>query len=160
MGSGDHFIITLYSIMSYGLIFWGNSTDSNNIFKIQKRLIRIITNSNKNAPCRELFKSLNILPLQLQYIYSILLFITKNKDQFSLNSHIHAINTRHKNNLYVSAANLTLYQKGVYYSGIKIFNHLPITIKNLSSDRNRFQIALKKYLLSNSFYSLEEYFNT
>ena len=160
MGSGDHFIITLYSIMSYGLIFWGNSTDSNNIFKIQKRLIRIITNSNKNAPCRELFKSLNILPLQLQYIYSILLFITKNKDQFSLNSHIHAINTRHKNNLYVPAANLTLYQKGVYYSGIKIFNHLPTTIKNLSSDRNKFQIALKKFLLNNSFYSLEEYFNT
>jgi hypothetical protein len=45
-----------HSIMSYGLIFWGNSTDSNNIFKIQKRLIRIITNSNKNAPYRKLFK--------------------------------------------------------------------------------------------------------
>jgi len=148
-----------HSIMSYGLIFWWNSTDSNDIFKIQTRLIRIITNSNKNVPCRELFKSLNILPLQSQYIYSILLFITKNKDQFSLNSHIHAINTRHKNNLYVPAPNLTLYQKGVYYSGIKIFNHLPTTIKNLSSDRNKFPIALKKFLLNNSFYSLEEYFN-
>ena len=40
-------------------------------------------NSNKNASCRELFKILNILSLQSQYIYSILLFITKNKDQFS-----------------------------------------------------------------------------
>jgi hypothetical protein len=39
-----------HSIMSYGLIFWGNSTDSNDIFKIQKKLIRIITNSNNNAP--------------------------------------------------------------------------------------------------------------
>ena len=149
-----------HSIMSCGLIFWGNSTDSNDIFKIQNRLIRISTNSNKNAPCRKVFKSLNILPLQSLYIYSILLFISKNKDQFSLNSHIHAINTRHKNNLYVSAANLTLYQKGVYYSGIKVFTHLPITIKNLSSDRNTFQIALQKFLLNNSFYSLEEYFNT
>ena len=60
------------------------------------------------------------------------------------------INTRHKNNLYVPAANLTLYQKGVYYSGIKIFNHLPTTIKNLLSDRNKFQIALKKILLIHS----------
>ena len=102
-------------------------------------------NSNNNAPCKELFKSLNILPLQSQYIYSILLFITKNKDQFFLNSHIHAINTRYKNNLYVPAANLTLYQKSVYYSGIKIFNHLPTTIKNLTSDRNQFQIALKNF---------------
>jgi hypothetical protein len=74
-----------HSIMLYKLLFWGNSTDSNDIFKIQKRLIRIIMNSNKNAPCKELFKSLNILPLQSQYIYSILLFITKNKDQLSLN---------------------------------------------------------------------------
>jgi hypothetical protein len=73
---------------------------------------------------------------------------------------IHAINTRHKNNLYVPPANLTLYQKGVYYSGMKIFDHLPTTIKNLTSDRNKLQIALKKFLLNNSFYSLEEYFNT
>jgi len=83
-----------HSIMSYGLIFWGNSTDSDDIFKIQKRIIRIITNSNKNASCRELFKNLNILPFQSQYIYSILLFITKNKDPFSPNSHMHTIDTR------------------------------------------------------------------
>jgi hypothetical protein len=27
--------------MSYGIIFWGNSTDSSKIFKMQKRAIRI-----------------------------------------------------------------------------------------------------------------------
>jgi len=68
-----------HSIMSYGHIFWGNSTDSDDIFRIQKRIIRIITNSNRNASCRELFKKLNILPLQSQYIYSVLLVITKIK---------------------------------------------------------------------------------
>ena len=73
---------------------------------------------------------------------------------------MHTINTRHNNNLHVPAANLTLYQKGVYYSGIKIFNHLPKTIKNLSDVKKKFQTALKKFLLNNSFYSLEEYFNT
>jgi len=146
--------------MSYGLIFWGNSTDSDDIFQIQKRIIRIITNSNKNASCRELFKKLNIPPLQSQYIYSILLFIIKNKDQFPLNSHMHTINTRHNNNLHVPPANLTVYQRGVYYSGIKIFNHLPTTIKNLSDSKKKFQIALRKFLLYNSFYSLEEYYGT
>jgi hypothetical protein len=65
-----------------------------------------------------------------------------------------------KSILYVPAANLTLYRKGVYYSGIKIYNHLSTTIKNLSDDKNKFQIALKKFLSNNSFYSLEEYFNT
>jgi hypothetical protein len=62
---------------------------------------------------------------------------------------MHTINTRHKNNLHVPAANLTLYQKGVYYSGIKIFNHLTTTIKNLSDDKKKFQMALKKYILNN-----------
>ena len=73
---------------------------------------------------------------------------------------MHTINTRHNNNLHVPAANLTLYQKGVYYSGIKIFNHLPTTIKNLSDDKNKFQTTLKKSLLNNLFCSLEEYFKT
>ena len=116
-------------------------------FKIQTRIIRIIMNSNKNASCRELFKKLNILPLQSQYIYSILLFIIKNKNQFPLNLHMHTINTRHNNNLHVPLANLTVYQRGVYYSGIKIFNHLPTTIKNLSDNKKKFQIALRKFLL-------------
>ena len=132
-----------HSIMSYGLIFWGNSTHSDDIFRIQKRIIRIITNSNRNASCREIFKKLNILPLQSQYIYSILLFIIKNKDQFPLNSNTHTINTRHKNNIHVPPANLTVYQKGVYYSGVKIFNHLPTTIQNISDNKRKFLTALK-----------------
>jgi len=58
---------------------------SEEIFKIQKKIIRIIMNSCKNASCRHLFKELSILPTQPQYIFTILLFVTKNKDQFLLN---------------------------------------------------------------------------
>jgi hypothetical protein len=32
-----------HSTVNYGLIFWGNSSHSVNIFKIQKNVIRIIT---------------------------------------------------------------------------------------------------------------------
>jgi hypothetical protein len=35
------------------------------------------------------------------------------------------LDTRQRNNLYLPQANLTIYQKGAYYSGIKIFNNLP-----------------------------------
>ena len=58
-----------HSIISYGIIFWGNSSSSDDIFKIQKRIIRIIMNSSRNASCWQLFKDLNILPIQSQYIY-------------------------------------------------------------------------------------------
>ena len=67
------------------------------------------------------------------------------------------VNTRQTSDLYVPSSNLAMYQKGVYYSGIKIYNHLPTAIKDLSGDKNKFKLALKRYLLLNSFYSLEEY---
>ena len=54
-----------HSIMSYGIIFWGNSHYSNNIFKIKKRIIRIMTNSNRRDTCRPLFNQLRILPLSI-----------------------------------------------------------------------------------------------
>ena len=66
----------------------------------------------------------------------------------------------HTSDLYVPTANLAMYQKGVYYSGIKFYNHLPTAIKDLSGDKNKFKLALERYLLLNSLYSLEEYFNT
>jgi hypothetical protein len=117
-------------------------------------------NSSKNASCRQLFKELNILPIQSQYIFSIILFVTKNKDQFLSNSHVRQINTRQTSDPYIPKANLAIYQKGVYYSGIKIYNHLPTAIKDLSCDKDKFKLALKRYILHNSFYSLEKYFNT
>jgi hypothetical protein len=44
-----------HSILSYGIIFWGNSVHSKYIFKIKKRTIRVITNSGMRDLCHELF---------------------------------------------------------------------------------------------------------
>jgi len=57
------------------VIFWGNSPHGINIFKIQKRIIRIMTNSNRRETCRPLFHQLGILPLPSQYIFSLLLLL-------------------------------------------------------------------------------------
>jgi hypothetical protein len=43
---------------------------------------------------------------------------------------------------------------------IKIYNHLPKDIKDLSNNMNKFKLALKRYLSDNSFYSLKDYFDT
>ncbi len=76
------------SIISSGIVFLGNSSYSEDIYKIQKRIIRIIMNSSRNASCQQLFKDLNILPLKSQYIYSILIFVIKTH-KFLSNSQIH-----------------------------------------------------------------------
>jgi len=147
-----------HSIMSYGIIFWGNSHHSVNIFKIQKRIIRIITNSNRYDTRRPLFKQLRILPLPSQYIFSILIFVVTNKKLFQLNSQVHNIHTRYNDNLHLLSTGLTLVQKGVAYSGCKIYNHLPSQIKKISNNIALFKTMLKKFLLQYIFYSVDEYY--
>ena len=147
---------TVHSIISYGIIFWGTATHSKIICKIQKRIIRIITNSDNKESCGDLFKKLYILPLQPQYIFSLLMFVVKNKDFFKMNSGVHSFNARFNHDLHIPIANLAVFQTGVCYSGIKIYNHLPPTLKQLSDDIPKFKAALKTFIFTNSFYTLEE----
>jgi hypothetical protein len=69
-------------------------------------------------------------------------------------------NTRHKYDLQHPSANLTSYQKGAYYAGIELFSSLPDSIKSLNHDIKLFNPALKDYLLSHSFFSMEEFTST
>jgi len=86
--------------MTYGIILWGNSHFSSNIFKIQKRALRIMTNKSKRESYRPLYNQLQILPYHPN-TYSHYSFVVKNKDLFLLNSDIHTINTRNNSNLYM-----------------------------------------------------------
>jgi len=139
------YFVYIHSVMSYGVIFGGNQPYSDKIFKIQKTVIRIITNSRMRDSCTELFKKLELLPLYSQYIFSISIFVIKNKHLFYTNNQIHSIHTRFKTNLHPPAANLTKFQKGVYYSAIKIFNYLPHNIKDLANEIVLFWNALKRF---------------
>jgi len=82
------YILYVHSIISYRIIFWGNSSRSEEMFETQKRIISIIMNSSKNASCQQLFKELNTLPFQSRYVFSIPLFVIKNNDQFLFNSQV------------------------------------------------------------------------
>jgi hypothetical protein len=67
---------------------------------------------------------------------------------------LHSINTRHKLDLHVPLVTLSKVQKGVYDSGIKLFNFCP------SVSSNKFKHKLEKFLILNSFYSVEEYLDS
>jgi len=81
--------------------------------------------SRPRDSCRELFKHLRILLLWSQYILPLSLFVVDNKNLFHANSEIRIINTRQNSNLHQPQVILTLYQKGAYCSGIKVFNNPP-----------------------------------
>jgi hypothetical protein len=64
-----------HTVMSYGIMFWENSTHSIDIFILQKRIVRIITNSGNRVSCRHLLMKLDILPFYSQYLLSLLIFV-------------------------------------------------------------------------------------
>jgi len=59
------------------------------------------------------------------------------KNLFLANNENHNLDTRQRNNLYLPRANLTIYQKGAYYLGIKIFNNLSLEIKNVAFKKKK-----------------------
>ena len=65
-----HVLLSIYfayfhSVMTYGIIFWGNSHLSSNIFKIQKRALRIMTNKSKRETCRPRIISYLTIPIHI-----------------------------------------------------------------------------------------------
>jgi len=64
---------TVHSVISYGITLWGTSSHSKIIFKIQKRIIRIITNSDNKDSCQDLFKEIiyspSSIPVDIFYIF-------------------------------------------------------------------------------------------
>ena len=148
----------VHSIMNYGIIFWDNSPYGINIFRIQKRIIKIITNLRKETLLGNFIKTQKTF-LPTVYI-SLLLFVVKNKDQCKSNQEVHSINPRYGTNLHPPISNLATFKRGAYYFGIKVFSHLPSTIKSLSNEMKLFRPSFKRYLLSkNFFFPLDDYFN-
>jgi hypothetical protein len=48
------------------------------IFRLQKKIIRIMMGAGSKDSCREFFKMLGILPLMAEYIYAITMFVFNN----------------------------------------------------------------------------------
>jgi hypothetical protein len=122
-------------------------------------IIRIMCGFRPTDSCRNTFKVLRILSLQSQYIFSLLLFVVDHKDLYQTTSQIHRINTRCKLDFYYPQSSLAIHQKGPDNFGIRLFNHLPLYIKELVHDNKQFRKALSVFLHPKSFYTIEEYFN-
>ena len=65
----------------------------------------------------------------------------RNKNLFLVNSEIYHINTRQHANFHQPSVNMTKYQKGVYYLGVKVFNKIPTYIKVESDNPKKFKLV-------------------
>jgi hypothetical protein len=147
-----------YSVMTYGIMFWGNSSSAERVFKIQKRAVRIMKGCGLRKSCREHFRDMNIFPLRSQYIYSLIMFVVKNRYISDTNNAHYEINTRHIMNIHMNRVNLAIYGNGVNHMAVRVFNALPNTLKDNFNDIKKFKVNLKKFLYIRSFYTLDEFF--
>jgi hypothetical protein len=69
--------------LKYGLTLWGNDPESKRIFKLQKKIITIISNVGRNASCRNLFRDLNILPLPCLYMSEVICYTKSNIEKMN-----------------------------------------------------------------------------
>jgi hypothetical protein len=147
-----------HSVIICGLIFWGSSSYSSNIFKLQKRMVRILMEARPRDSCREFFNILNILLLASQYILSLALFMVTNKSLFKQNSEIYNFNTKNNSNFFQVTTHLTMFHKSPSCAGVKMYNHLSSDINDLACDMRSFKKALKNCLHVHSFYTVDEFF--
>lgn len=145
------------SRLRYGIILWGWSTDSINVFLAQKRAIRCLAGVSQKTSCKPYFKHFNILTLYSLYVFEMCVYVFKNKTKFVYNSNIHCNNTRAKDDFRVPFVKYNSSYKLPNISGVRFFNYLPVEIKKCANFV-LFKKRLKEFLVSKCLYSVDEYF--
>ena len=151
----------IYPYLIYCVEVWGSAkyVHLSPILLLQKKIIRLITFSERLAHTEPLFLQLNILPIDKLIQDRIGLFMYKMynglhpptiNNMYIMNSDVHKHNTRHKNYLHISMAHSDLYAKKRFYcSSILIWNEIMNKIE-VSISFPQFEIVLKQYLLVNN----------
>jgi hypothetical protein len=99
----------------------------------KKKVIRMMIGLRMDESCRQKFKELRILTVTSLYVLEALCFMKKYKGGTPENSAIHDYNTRGKNDLHVQSCRTSIFQKSVVNMGTKLFNHLPVELKQLDN---------------------------
>lgn len=154
----NYYYAHFQSKLRYGVLLWGASTHCNKIFRLQKLAIRNMFGLSRRTSCRSYFSTQRILTLTGLYVFEMALYVRSNINSFIKNTNFHKYNTRNKNDLCIPIHDLSTFERSPVYMGIKIYNYLPIVIKNVTSV-GLFKTELLKFLQNNVFYNLNEFFS-
>jgi hypothetical protein len=153
------YYVHFQSRLRYGIILWGGIKESIKILRIQKMVIRLLTSLRRSESCTQTFKENRILTVTSLYVLEGMCFVKKYKDNLKHNFAIHEHNTRSIYDLHTQICNISLFQKSVINMAVKLYKYLPSKIKKLESF-NCFRKETKLVVLKNSFYTLEEFYQS
>lgn len=146
----------IQSIIKYGLLIWGNSTDIGKVFVAQKKCIRAICGAGPMETCRPLFKELRVLPLPCLYIMEVARFVKDHWSLFKKQSDMCMRTLRYPNRLVTDVVpRSTRYKRNCIYMCITVYNKIPESIKMLSG--NQFRKVLYNWLTNKNYYSINDF---
>lgn len=147
----------VHSVLSYGIIVWGLSSKTTQLFRLQKRILKIIKQVPIRTESKKIFEELKILPFPCIYILEMVSFIHRNIKSFKMNSDFHEYNTRSANDIHLNYHRLTRSLNSVSHKGTSLYNKLPDEIKKL--DQKKFKKIVRHILLTHMPLSVNEYLN-
>ena len=141
----------IYPYLTYCNVVWASTYSSRleSIYKIQKKIVRIITFSKYLQETRPIFLSLGLLTIYELNSYLLALFMysyfsgnlpSAFSDYFSRNNTIHMHYTRSANNLHIKFKRTNYGKFSVKCRGAIIWNSLPNSLKEIKS----FQLLKRK----------------
>ena len=129
--------------IDYCCTIWGNcNTDlQNRLLKFQKRAARLILDQDMTTSSQVLFQQLGWLRFdeRVEYRKAILMYKSLNNlapayltNKFTYTHNIHELNLRSatNNTLYMPKPNLEIYRRSLSYSGSRIRNSLPESVRS------------------------------
>ena len=136
----------IYPYFIYANLIWGGTHDTylKDLFLLQKKIVRIITNSEFLAHTGPLFAKLEMLKVSDIHRYLISIHAFKSLDSYSI--HQHSYFTRNRNNLVPTFQRISLTQNSLSYKLPSYWNNLPSHVKNCSS-LSSFKKGLKLHLI-------------
>ena len=143
-----------YSKIMYCISIWGCTWRSflDNVFRAQKRILRVITFKKRFDSTDVIFSDLKLLKVNYIHKYFLLLEIFrslgKNDGIFNFQEHTHSTR-RNYLNLICPQFRTQLFNNSILCFGPKVWNSLPAAIKNLNTPMNinSFKYKAKKHLL-------------
>ena len=148
----------IYPYLSYCNTAWSSTYVSNLscIFLLQKRIVRVLTNSNYRAHTAPLFSKLKILSIyqlnsfhigKFMYSYHNQLLPPSFRNLFTTNIEIHEYNTRNASSYRAHACRTNIKQFTILFQGPKLWNSLPEFVRGAQTI-NCFRNRILKYLLN------------
>ena len=149
----------IFSYLNYCNVVWGSAYDSHlkPLIILQKKAVRVITNSAYDASSAPIFDSLKVLQLQKIHKLNCCIFMFKclNTNNYPIhrnktlqNTATHNYATRNRELFYVPRERLEICRKSFLNKGISLWNDISTEVKSEKA-LHSFKTAIKNMLLEN-----------